>query len=211
LGRFLYASTWNATLIGTPKWSFKAVAVDGVVEVELPLVDEVVDRLSIGEMCELTGEIYTARDAAHKRMVEALDKGESLPFDVRGEVIYYVGPTPPKPGAIIGSAGPTTSGRMDAYTPRILEAGLKGMIGKAGRSRPVVDAIAKHRAVYFAAVGGTAALLARSIKKVEMIAYEDLGTEAIRKLWVERFPVVVAVDSRGNDIFKEGYKKFAAE
>lgn len=187
------------------------MAAAGVVEVELPLLDETVECLSIGEMCELTGEIYTARDAAHKRMVEALDRGEPLPFDVQGEVIYYVGPTPPKPGAIIGSAGPTTSGRMDAYTPRILEAGLKGMIGKAGRSQPVVDAIVKHRAVYFAAVGGAAALLARSIKKVEMVAYEDLGTEAIRKLWVERFPAVVAVDSRGNDIFKEGYKKFAVE
>ena len=182
-----------------------------VVEIALPLTDETVASLSMGSVCELTGVMYTARDAAHKRMVDALDKGEPLPFDVRGEVIYYVGPTPPKPGAIIGSAGPTTSGRMDAYTPQMLEAGLKGMIGKAGRSRPVVESIVRNRAVYFAAIGGTAASLSRSIKKVEMVAYEDLGTEAIRKLWVERFPAVVAVDSRGGDIFAEGFKKYAAE
>ncbi len=182
-----------------------------VVEIELPLREEVIARLEMGEMCHLTGVIYTARDAAHKRMVEALDRQEPLPFDLRGEVIYYVGPTPPKPGAVIGSAGPTTSGRMDAYTPRILDAGLKGMIGKAGRSRPVIDAIVKHGAVYFAAIGGTAALLSRSIKKVEMVAYEDLGTEAIRKLWVERFPAVVAIDCHGNNIFEEGFKKYAAE
>ncbi len=187
------------------------VADAGVVEIELPLRDEVIARLEMGEMCHLSGVIYTARDAAHKRMVEALEMQEALPFDVRGEVIYYVGPTPPKPGAVIGSAGPTTSGRMDVYTPRILEAGLKGMIGKAGRSRPVVDAIVKYGCVYFAAVGGTAALLSRSIKKVEMVAYEDLGTEAIRKLWVERFPAVVAIDCHGNNIFEEGFKKYAAE
>ena len=185
------------------------MAEPGVVDIELPLTDEKIASLAIGDMCELTGEIYTARDAAHKRMLEALEGGEALPFDVRGEVIYYVGPTPPKPGAVIGSAGPTTSGRMDAYTPQMLEAGLKGMIGKAGRSPRVVEAIAKHGAVYFAAIGGTAALLARSIKKVEMVAYEDLGTEAIRKLWVERFPAVVAVDSRGNNLFEEGYKKYS--
>ncbi len=183
----------------------------GAVRVELPLTDEVVSGLSMGDMCELWGTLYTARDAAHKRMIEALDGGEALPFEVSGEVIYYVGPTPPKPGAVIGSAGPTTSGRMDAYTPRMLEAGLRGMIGKAGRSPGVVEAIARHGAVYFAAIGGTAALLARSIKKVEMVAYEDLGTEAVRKLWVEGFPAVVAVDSRGRDLFAEGYKSYAAE
>jgi len=182
-----------------------------VVEIVLPLTDETIASLSMGDMCELTGVMYTARDAAHKRMLDALDRGEPLPFDVRGEIIYYVGPTPPKPGAIIGSAGPTTSGRMDAYTPRMLEAGLKGMIGKAGRSGSVVESIVLHRAVYFAAIGGTAASLSRTIKKSEMVAYEDLGTEAIRKLWVENFPAVVGVDSRGGDIFAEGYKKYASE
>ncbi len=180
------------------------------IPVELPLTEETIGSLKMGDLCELTGVVYTARDAAHKRMFEALDRNEPLPFDMHGQVIYYVGPTPPKPGQIIGSAGPTTSGRMDAYTPRLLELGLKGMIGKAGRSRQVVEAIAQNRAVYFAAVGGTGALLARCIKKVEMVAYEDLGTEAIRKLWVERFPCVVAVDSRGNDIFAEGYKGYAS-
>jgi fumarate hydratase subunit beta len=185
--------------------------VAGAVRVELPLTAEAVAGLAMGDMCELWGTLYTARDAAHKRMIEALDKGEALPFEVAGEVIYYVGPTPPKPGAVIGSAGPTTSGRMDAYTPRMLEAGLRGMIGKAGRSPEVVEAIARHGAVYFAAIGGTAALLAKSIKKVEMVAYEDLGTEAVRKLWVEGFPAVVAVDSRGNDLFAEGYKSYAAD
>ncbi len=177
--------------------------------VDLPLDAGAVASLSMGEACELSGVVYTARDAAHKRMIEAAARGEALPIDVAGQVLYYVGPTPPKPGAVIGSAGPTTSGRMDAYTPRMLELGLTGMIGKGGRSPAVVEAIARHRAVYFAAIGGTAALLAKRIKEVELIAYEDLGTEAIRKLVVEKFPVVVAVDSRGRDIFAEGFKEFA--
>ena len=176
---------------------------------DLPLDSEVVESLSMGDMCELTGVLYTARDGAHKRMLEEAARGEALPIEVAGQVLFYVGPTPPKPGAIIGSAGPTTSGRMDAYTPRMLELGLTGMIGKGGRSPAVVEAIARHRAVYFAAIGGTAALLAKRVKEVELIAYEDLGTEAIRRLVVEKFPVVVAVDSRGRDIFAEGFKKFA--
>lgn len=177
----------------------------------LPLGSETAESLEMGEMCELSGVLYAARDAAHKRMIEAAARGEALPIEVAGQVIFYVGPTPPKPGAIIGSAGPTTSGRMDAWTPRMLELGLTGMIGKGGRSPAVVEAIARHRAVYFAAVGGTAALLARCVREVELIAYEDLGTEAIRRLAVERFPVVVAVDSRGRDIFAEGYKAFAKD
>ena len=177
--------------------------------IDLPLDQKVVESLSMGEMCELSGVLYTARDAAHKRMLEEAARGEALPIEVAGQVLFYVGPTPPKPGAIIGSAGPTTSGRMDAYTPRMLELGLTGMIGKGGRSPAVVEAIARHRAVYFAAIGGTAALLAKRVKEVELIAYEDLGTEAIRRLVVEKFPVVVAVDSRGRDIFAEGFKKFA--
>lgn len=180
-----------------------------IIQVELPLSDEAVAGLRMGDMCELTGEVYTARDAAHKRMVEALDRGEDLPFDLKGEVIYYTGPTPAMPGQIIGSAGPTTSGRMDAYTPRLLDAGLKGMIGKGGRSAPVIEAVVRNRAVYFAAVGGAAAMLAKRIKKVEMVAYEDLDTEAIRKIWVENFPVVVVNDCEGGDLFSEGYKAYA--
>ena len=179
-----------------------------IVPIELPLAEEAAASLRIGEMCELTGVVYTARDAAHKRMVETLDEGGELPFDVRGEVIYYTGPTPAKPGAIIGSAGPTTSGRMDSYAPRLLDIGLRGMIGKGGRSPEVIEAIRRNGAVYFAAIGGTAALLARCIKRVEMVAYEDLGTEAVRRLWVERFPAVVAVDSLGGDQFAEGWKAF---
>ena len=177
--------------------------------IDLPLDQKVVESLSMGDICELSGVLYTARDAAHKRMLEEAARGEALPIEVAGQVLFYVGPTPPKPGAIIGSAGPTTSGRMDAYTPRMLELGLTGMIGKGGRSPAVVEAIARHRAVYFAAIGGTAALLAKRVKEVELIAYEDLGTEAIRRLVVEKFPVVAALDSRGRDIFAEGFKKFA--
>lgn len=180
-----------------------------VIPIELPLAEEAVSGLRMGDVCELSGVVYTARDAAHKRMVEALDRGEALPFDLEGEVIYYTGPTPAMPGQVIGSAGPTTSGRMDAYAPRLLDAGLKGMIGKGGRSPAVIDAIVRNRAVYFAAVGGAAALLAKRIKKVEMVAYEDLGTEAIRKLWVENFPVVVVNDCEGKDLFSEGYKAYA--
>ncbi len=179
--------------------------------IDLPLGAGVAESLEMGEACELSGVLYAARDAAHKRMLEEAGRGEVLPIEVRGQVIFYVGPTPPRPGAIIGSAGPTTSGRMDAYTPRMLELGLAGMIGKGGRSPEVVEAIARHGAVYFAAVGGAAALLARRVRQVELIAYEDLGTEAIRRLVVERFPVVVAVDSRGRDIFAEGWKAFAKE
>ena len=180
-----------------------------ITQVDLPLTDEMVSGMRIGDMCELSGVVYTARDAAHKRMVEALDRGDELPFDLKGEVIYYTGPTPAMPGQVIGSAGPTTSGRMDAYAPRLLDAGLKGMIGKGGRSASVIEAVVRNRAVYFAAVGGAAALLATRIKKVEMVAYEDLGTEAIRKFWVENFPVIVVNDCEGNDLFSEGYKAYA--
>ncbi len=180
-----------------------------IVHLELPLSDEVVSGLRMGDMCELSGVVFTARDAAHKRMVETLESGGELPFDLKGEVIYYTGPTPAMPGQVIGSAGPTTSGRMDAYAPRLLDAGLKGMIGKGGRSAPVIEAVVRNRAVYFAAVGGAAAMLAKRIKKVEMVAYEDLASEAIRKLWVENFPVIVANDCEGNDLFSEGYKAYA--
>jgi fumarate hydratase subunit beta len=152
--------------------------------------------------------IYTARDAAHRRMVEALDKGESLPFDIRGQVIYYVGPTPAKPGQVIGSAGPTTSMRLDRFTPPLLAAGLKGIIGKGGRGAAVRDALKQYKGVYFIAVGGAGALLARHIKKVDIVAYEDLGTEAVRRLEVEDFPVIVCNDVHGGDLLEEGKARY---
>ncbi len=173
-----------------------------------PLTDDDVSLLKIGDKVLITGYIYTARDAAHKRLVELIKKDESLPFDIKGQIIYYVGPTPAKPGYVIGSAGPTTSYRMDPYTPPLLELGLKGMIGKGQRGKEVREAMKKYRAVYFEAVGGAGALLSRKIKSVEVIAYEDLGTEAIRKLYVEDFPVIVANDIYGSDLFTEGKSKY---
>ncbi|MDP2949060.1 MAG: FumA C-terminus/TtdB family hydratase beta subunit, partial [Chloroflexota bacterium] len=168
--------------------------------ITLPLTDDVLEKLHVGDEVRLTGVIYAARDAAHRRIIEALEKGEPLPFDIRGQVIYYVGPTPPKPGQIIGSAGPTTSMRIDRYTPPLLAAGLKGTIGKGGRGPAVREALKQHKAVYFLAVGGTGALLARQIKKVDVVAYEDLGTEAVRRLEVEDFPVIVCNDIYGGDL-----------
>jgi len=178
------------------------------IKITPPLSDADVERLRAGDKVLITGVLYTARDAAHKRLVELLDKGEKLPFDVKGQIIYYVGPTPPKPGQIIGSAGPTTSGRMDAYTPRFLELGLKGTIGKGQRSQEVIDAMKKHKAVYLAAVGGAAALIAKTIKKADIVAYEDLGPEAIRRLEVKDFPAIVVNDINGNDLFKIGVEKY---
>ena len=171
--------------------------------IQLPLTEESIDMLRAGDYVYLTGAIYTARDAAHRRMLEALSKGESLPLDIRGQVIYYVGPTPAKPGAVIGSAGPTTSIRMDPYTPSMLEAGLKGIIGKGGRGPKVREALQNHRAVYFIAVGGAGALLSKQIRNVEVVAYEDLGTEAMRRLEIEDFPVVVTMDSHGRSVHDE--------
>lgn len=173
-----------------------------------PLTDADTANLKAGDKVLITGVLYTARDAAHKRLMELLDRGEKLPFDVKGQIIYYVGPTPPKPGQVIGSAGPTTSGRMDAYTARLLDLGLKGMVGKGARNKEVLESIKKNRAVYMAAVGGAAALIARSIKKAEVIAYEDLGPEAIRRLEVVDFPAIVVNDSEGGDLFKEGVEKY---
>lgn len=173
-----------------------------------PLTDEVIDRLKPGDHVSITGVIYTARDAAHKRLIEMANKGEQLPFDLRGQIVYYVGPTPPKPGGVIGSAGPTTSMRLDPYTPRMLELGLKGIIGKGGRGPAVREAIVKHHAVYFIAVGGTGALLNRHIKNAEIIAFEELATEAIRRLDVEGFPAIVVNDCRGGDLLEEGRKQY---
>jgi fumarate hydratase subunit beta len=174
-----------------------------------PLTDASVEKLHAGDTVEITGTIYVGRDAAHKRMVEALDRGEKLPADLAGQIIYYMGPSPTKPGQVIGSAGPTTSGRMDAYAPRLMEIGLKGMIGKGLRAAPVKDAIKKHKAVYFAATGGAAALIAQRIKKAQVIAYEELGAEALQKLEVEDFPVIVVNDMFGGDAYEDGKKKYA--
>jgi fumarate hydratase subunit beta len=174
-----------------------------------PLNDEIVKGLRVGDKILLTGVIYTARDTAHHRLLELINKGAELPFDIKGQIVYYVGPTPPKPGQPIGSAGPTTSGRMDAYTPRLIERGLKGMIGKGMRSQAVRDAMVKDKAVYFGATGGAGAFLSKRIKKAEIIAFVDLGPEAIRRLEVVDFPVVVINDIYGKDLYEEGIKRFA--
>lgn len=169
--------------------------------ISVPLTDEVAGSLRAGDYVYLTGVIYTARDAAHKRMYEALEQGKELPFDMRNNVIYYMGPSPAREGRPIGSAGPTTASRMDKYAPALLDLGLKGMIGKGKRNQAVKDAVVRNGAVYFAAVGGAGALLSRSIISSEVIAYNDLGTEAIRKLEVKDFPVIVVMDSVGNDLY----------
>ena len=178
------------------------------INIKSPLDEETVKKLNAGDQVFITGVIYTARDAAHKRLVEALDKGEKLPLDLKNQVIYYMGPAPAKPGHVIGSAGPTTSGRMDSYAPRLMANGLKGMIGKGNRSQAVKDAIQKHKAVYFAALGGAGALISKSIKKAEVIAYEDLGAEAIRRLEVENFPATVINDIHGADLYEQGKNKY---
>lgn len=179
------------------------------IKIATPLTDETVENLRIGQKVLLNGVLYTARDAAHKKMIELLDRGEPLPFDIKGQVIYYVGPSPTKPGQVIGSAGPTTAGRMDAYTPSLLSLGLKGMIGKGKRTPEVIKAIKQYKAVYFAAVGGAAALISKSIKKCRVIAYPELGPEAIHELYVEDFPVIVVNDSLGGDLYDEGIKIYS--
>ena len=178
------------------------------ISIHTPLDESNVEKLRAGDPVLIHGTIYTARDAAHKRLFDLLQNGEELPFDVTGQVIYYVGPTPAKPGAVIGAAGPTTAYRMDAYAPALIAKGLKGMIGKGSRGVDVIDALKRHKAVYFAATGGAGALISKTIKKVEMVAYEDLGTEAIRRLVVENFPAIVANDIYGNDLYEEGLKKY---
>ena len=176
-----------------------------------PLTADTVKTLRAGDVVRITGPVYTARDAAHKRMTEALAAGKPLPFDITGQVVYYVGPSPTKPGEVVGSAGPTTSGRMDKYTPTLIEKGMRGMIGKGSRSKEVIDACVKYGAVYFVAVGGAAAVISQSIKGEEMIAYEDLGPEAIRRYEVEDFPAIVCIDAEGNDFYKEGIAKYRKE
>lgn len=178
--------------------------------VNLPLTEEKARQLRCGDTVYLTGEIYTSRDAGHKRMVELLDRGEKLPFDPTNATIYYVGPSPARPGQVIGSAGPTTSGRMDAYAPRLLAVGARGMIGKGARSAEVVEAMKKYSGVYFGAIGGAGALLAKCIKKSELIAWEDLQSEALRRLWVEKMPLVVVIDCLGNDLYEQGRAAYLA-
>ncbi len=174
------------------------------ISVTVPMTRDAARSLKAGDSVLLSGVIYTARDAAHKRLCELADQGKALPMDVKDGVIYFVGPTPAKPGEVIGSAGPTTAYRMDAYSPTLISLGLTGMIGKGKRSPAVVDAMKTHGAVYFGAIGGCGALLSRCIKKAEVIAYEDLGAEAIRRLEVENFPVVVIIDAQGNNLYETG-------
>ena len=181
------------------------------IRLKTPLNDRDVEKLKTGDRVLVSGIIYTGRDAAHKRLIILLKEGKDLPFDIRGQIIYYVGPTPAKPGQAFGSAGPTTSYRMDAYSPTLMERGLKGMIGKGMRSDAVKEAMKKYKAVYFAATGGAGALLAKRVKNAEVVAYEDLGPEAIRKLEVEDLPVIVVNDVRGNDLYVEGEKKYKKE
>lgn len=179
--------------------------------ITVPLCEEAVSSLRAGDYVYLSGTIYTARDAAHKRMYESLEKGEQLPLEMKDNVIYYMGPSPARIGRPIGSAGPTTAGRMDRYAPRLLDMGLKGMIGKGRRSGEVKEAVVRNGAVYFAAVGGAGALLSRSIISSEVIAYDDLGTEAVRKLEVKNFPVIVVMDPEGNDLYETAVRDYCKD
>lgn len=177
-------------------------------KITTPLTEATIKNLRAGDSVLITGIIYTGRDLAHKRLFDSIQKGESLPFDLKGAIVYYVGPSPAKPGKPIGSAGPTTSYRMDAYSPLLIEKGLRGMVGKGNRTRPVLDAIKQHCAVYFAAVGGAAALIARSIKAATVIAYPELGPEAVHELKVEDFPAIVINDCHGGDLYEQGVAKY---
>ena len=179
-----------------------------LIKIRSPLADDVIVKLKSGDRVLITGVIYTGRDMAHKFLVEGHKKGEKLPFDLTGQILYYTGPTPAPPGKPIGSAGPTTSYRMDKYTPYLLDLGLKGMIGKGPRGQEVKDAIRKHKAVYFAAIGGAGALISKAIRKADVIAYPELGTEAVMRLEVEDFPAVVVNDVQGNDLYQIGAEKY---
>ncbi len=181
------------------------------IHLQTPLQEKDLEKLQVGDKVLISGIIYTGRDAAHKRLVELVKNGKELPFDIQGQIIYFVGPSPAKPGMPIGSAGPTTSYRMDSYSPALLDVGLKGMIGKGPRGQTVIDSMVKNKAVYFAAIGGAAVVIAKSIKDAKVIAYEDLGTEAIREMQVEDFPCFVANDTQGNDIYQDGVQKYKIE
>jgi fumarate hydratase subunit beta len=186
-------------------------AADGIKQVTPPLSDADVEGLRAGDRVRITGVVYTGRDAAHARLMALIDTGQALPIDVRGQIIYYTGPSPARPGDVVGSIGPTTGGRMDRFTPALLELGLKGTIGKGVRSQPVKDALARHKGVYFGAIGGAGAVLSQFVKKLEVVAYEDLGTEAIRRLEVEDFPAIVVNDCHGGDLYQDGVKAYARE
>ena len=179
--------------------------------ISAPFDKETIKQLHSGDMVYITGVIYTARDAAHKRMKDTIEKGEDLPINIEGNVIYYMGPSPAREGRPIGSAGPTTASRMDKYAPELLDMGLRGMIGKGKRSKEVIDAIVRNQAVYLAAIGGAGALLSKAIVESEVVAYDDLGTEAIRKLRVENFPAIVVIDSEGNNLYETAIKEFCNE
>jgi fumarate hydratase subunit beta len=184
-------------------------AADGIKEVTPPLTDADVEALASGDRVRITGVLYTARDAAHGRLLPLVERGERLPVDLRGQIIYYTGPSPARPGEVVGSIGPTTASRMDRYTPALLALGLKGTIGKGARSETVKEALRRHRAVYFGAVGGAGAVLSRFVREVQVVAYEDLGTEAIRRLVVEGFPAIVINDCHGGDLYEEGARQYA--
>lgn len=177
--------------------------------IHTPITENVTNDLQAGDYIYLSGTVYTARDAAHKRMIETLEKGGELPIDMKDAVIYYMGPSPAREGQIIGSAGPTTSSRMDKYAPLLLDLGEKAMIGKGKRSKEVIEAIVRNKAVYFAAVGGAGAMISKCIRKAEIVCYDDLGTEAIRKLEVEEFPMIVVIDSKGNNLYETAVKEYA--
>jgi fumarate hydratase subunit beta len=200
---------YNVTVADIHLLNFKEDKMSKTYHLTAPLSDEDVVQLKVGDIVYLSGVIYTARDAAHKKLIDLMDEGKELPFDVKGSVIYFVGPTPPKPGDPIGSAGPTTSYRMDSYSPRLInEMGQKGMIGKGKRNQEVIDACVKSKAIYFGATGGAGALLARQIKSAEVIAYPELGPEAIRRLEVVDFPLTVVNDTYGDDLYKIGRAKY---
>jgi fumarate hydratase subunit beta len=184
---------------------------DGIKDVTTPLSDEDVASLKAGERVRISGVMYTARDAAHGRLLPLIETGEPLPIDVKGAIIYYTGPTPAQPGDVVGAIGPTTASRMDKFTPALLKLGLKGTMGKGYRGQMVKDALREYGAVYFGAIGGAGAVLSRHVKKLEIVAYEDLGTEAIRRLEVEAFPAIVLNDCHGGDLYAEGQKQFARE
>jgi fumarate hydratase subunit beta len=186
-------------------------AADGIKEVTPPLSDADVASLKAGDRVRISGVLYTARDAAHARLFPLVEQGKPLPIEVRGQIIYYTGPSPARPGAVVGSIGPTTGGRMDKFTPALLELGLKGTIGKGARSQAVKDALRRHTAVYFGAIGGAGAVLSQFVKALEVVAYEDLGTEAIRRLEVEGFPAIVVNDCHGGDLYEDGVRAFARE
>ena len=186
----------------------------GEINITSPIPAEIIEKLTVGTEVTVSGVLYVARDAAHYRFIQALNRGEKLPFELEGQTIYYMGPSPTPPGQVIGAAGPTTSGRMDRYTPRLLTTGLRAMIGKGNRSVAVKEAIQKHKAVYLITTGGAGALLAKSVRSIETIAYEELGTEAVRRLTVENFPAIVANDMYGGDIFLQGkteYRQYTGE